>query len=76
MICQSEPAMTVRTSCWLVLPLSYWLSNPVENANWVYGFGSKPQTWMPAPLFVMLLMLAFPLLIYLPTHFALKKIFA
>ena len=68
------PAQTVLA--WLVLPLSYWLSNPVENANWVYGFGSKPQTWMPAPLFVMLLMLAFPLLIYLPTHFALKKIFA
>ena len=68
------PAQTVLA--WLVLPLSYWLSNPVENANWVYGFGSKPQIWLPAPLFVALLMLAFPLLIYLPTHLLLKKLFA
>ena len=61
---------------WLVLPLSYWLSNPTENVNWVYGFSDKPQRWLPAPLFLVLLMLAFPLLIYLPTHLLLKRLFA
>src|ERR1041384_1717643 len=61
---------------WLVLPLSYWLSNQTENVNWVYGFGDKPQTWLPAPLFVVLLMLALPLLIYLPNHLLLKRLFA
>jgi hypothetical protein len=30
---------------------------------------------MPAPLYLVLLMLAFPLVLYLPTHFVLKKIF-
>jgi hypothetical protein len=53
----------------VVLPLSYLLSNPDENVNWVYGFGQNPQKIMPAPLFVILLMLLFPLVIYLPTHF-------
>src|SRR5438128_5006626 len=33
----------------VVLPMSFWLSNPGENVNWVYGFGEKPQTILPAP---------------------------
>jgi hypothetical protein len=59
----------------VVLPLSYLLSNPDENVNWVYGFGQNPQKIMPAPLFVILLMLLFPLVIYLPTHFLFARIF-
>ncbi|MFL6208723.1 MAG: membrane-associated protein [Pyrinomonadaceae bacterium] len=70
-------AVLVQTVlAWILLPLSYWLSNPTENVNWVYGFSDKPQTWLPAPLFVALLMLALPPLIYLPTHLLLKKLFA
>lgn len=61
---------------WVVLPLSYLLTEPSENVNRVYGFGEKPQTWMPAPLFVALLMVLFPIVVYLPTHLVFKKIFA
>lgn len=60
---------------WIVLPVSYFLTKPSENINWVYGPGSQPQKWMPAPLYLVLLMLAFPLVLYLPTHFLLKKLF-
>jgi hypothetical protein len=59
----------------VVLPLSYLESNPQENVNWVYGFGQKPQTILPAPLFVILLMLLFPLVVYLPTHLLFARIF-
>ena len=59
----------------VVLPLSYLVSNPQENVNWVYGFGQNPQRILPAPLFVILLMLLFPLVVYLPTHFLFTKIF-
>ena len=59
----------------VVLPISYLVSNPQENVNWVYGFGQKPQTILPAPLFVILLMLLFPLAIYLPTHLLFARIF-
>ena len=52
----------------VVLPLSYLVSDPQENVNWVYGFGQNPQRILPAPLFVILLMLLFPLVVYLPTH--------
>jgi hypothetical protein len=61
---------------WIVLPVSYFLTKPSENVNWVYGLGGGPQKWLPAPLYLMLLMLAFPLVLYLPTHFLLKKIFS
>jgi len=59
----------------VVLPFSYLLSNSRENVNWVYGFGQNPQKIMPAPLFVILLMLLFPLVIYLPTHLLFARIF-
>ena len=59
---------------WIVLPLSYFLTKRTDNVNWVYGLGGT-QKWMPAPLYLVLLMLAFPLVLYLPTHLLLKKLF-
>jgi len=59
----------------VVLPISYLASNPQENVNWVYGFGQKPQTILPASLFVILLMFLFPVAVYLPTHLIFSRIF-
>jgi hypothetical protein len=59
----------------VVLPLSYLFSNPRENVNWVYGFGETPQTKVPAPLFVLFLMLLFPVGVYLPTHLLFDRVF-
>jgi len=59
----------------VVLPLSYLFSNPRDNVNWVYGFGEQQQTVVPAPLFVLLLMLVFPAFVYWPTHLLLGRIF-
>jgi hypothetical protein len=59
----------------VILPVSYLASTPQENVNWVYGFGAKPQKILPAPLFVMVLMVLFPLLVYLPTHLLFSRIF-
>jgi hypothetical protein len=59
----------------VVLPLSYLVSNARENVNWVYGLGENPQRILPAPLFVILLMLLFPLAVYLPTHLLFARIF-
>lgn len=70
-----------RALCWqtlvaaVVLPLSYFFSNPRENINWVYGFGERPQTLVAEPLFVFFLMLGFPLVIYLPMHLLFVKVF-
>lgn len=55
---------------WLVIPASYPLATPRENINWVLGFGGV-QTWMRPWRFVLLLMLLYPLLVFLPSHIAL-----
>ena len=60
---------------WIVLPLSYFLTKPSDNVNWVYGLGGGTQKWMPAPLYLVLLMIAFPLVLYWPTHLLLKRLF-
>src|ERR1043166_332815 len=53
---------------WLVLPLCYLFTDPKENINWVYGPGAQPQKRLPPLLYLALVLLAFPLLIYLPAH--------
>jgi hypothetical protein len=60
---------------WIVLPASYLLTKPSDNVNWVYGLGGGTQKWMPAPLYLVLLMIAFPLVLYLSTHLLLRKLF-
>jgi len=59
----------------VVLPISYVLSTPSENINWVYGFGGKPQKALPAPLYLVILMLMFALGVYLPMHFLFTNVF-
>lgn len=60
---------------WIVLPLSYLLTDPKENVNWVHGPGSKPQKRLPAPLYLVLVMIVFPVVVYLPTHLILRWLF-
>jgi len=59
----------------VVLPLSYLVSNPRENVNWVYGFGEHPQSTLPAGVFLLLVMVIYPIVVYLPTHLLFAKIF-
>jgi len=60
---------------WVVLPLSYLLTDPQENVNWVHGPGGKKQHLIPPLAYLGLLMLIFSLLIYLPTHLLLRWLF-
>lgn len=62
---------------WIILPLSYVLTEVENNINWTMGIaGYVPQPWMPGWAWVALLMLAFPLLFYLPTHVILRRLFS
>lgn len=60
---------------WVLLPVCYLLTDPEKNLNWVIGIGNPPQTWVPGSLYLVLLMFAFPLLVFIPTHFILKTVF-
>ena len=59
---------------WIVLPVTYAVTEPSENINGVFGFAAEPQTWMPGSLYVGLLMMLYPLLIYLPTHLLFRRV--
>ena len=69
-------ALAAQTAlAWVVLPLSYWLTDPKLNVNWVYGWGAKPQQRIAPLLYLALLMAGFPALIHYPTHLVLQRLF-
>jgi hypothetical protein len=60
---------------WVVLLVTYFFSDPKENINWVFGPGSSPQKKIHPLLYLFIVMIAFPLVIYLPTYLFLRFIF-
>jgi hypothetical protein len=61
---------------WVVLPLSFWLTPPTRNINWVFGPFGRPQELIEPELYLAALMLAYPLVLYLPTHLVLRRLFS
>jgi hypothetical protein len=76
--------------CWALLLVSYlWLPAPpaapnfvdpdsirAVNINYVYGLGATPQTVMHPWLWVVMLMVVFPVVFYLPIHLLLSRVFS
>jgi hypothetical protein len=60
----------------VILPVTYALTDPADNVNWVYGPGSTPQTWTTPRTYLALVMAFFPVVIYLPTHLLLRALWA
>jgi hypothetical protein len=60
---------------WVVLVLTYRLTDPRHNVNWAFGWGARPQRRIPPLVYLGLLMAGFPLLIHLPTHLLLQRVF-
>ncbi len=59
----------------IVLPVTYRVTDPADNINWVYGPGSRPQTRIPPLAYLVTMMAFFPLVVYLPTHLLLRRLF-
>jgi hypothetical protein len=60
---------------WIVLPVTYALTTPRENINWVYGPWGGAQTRVPRLLYLAAFMVAVPLAVYLPMHFLFQTVF-
>jgi len=55
----------------VVLPVSFLVTTPATNVNWVWGPGGcAPQTAVPASVYLLGCVLAYPLVLYLPVHLA------
>src|SRR5918992_2411056 len=69
-------AFVVQTAlAWVVLPVTYAVTDPGKNINWVFGFGHPPRRRFSPKVHLLMLMLGFPLLVYLPTHLLLGALF-
>ncbi len=60
---------------WVILLISYNATDPEKNINWVFGPGDKPQHFIPPPLYLAIEMTALPLMVFLPTHLILLRLF-
>jgi hypothetical protein len=58
---------------WIILPLSYLVGDSERNLNWLWAPFGVSQTLMRPALFVCLAMALLPLILFWPTHMALKK---
>jgi hypothetical protein len=61
---------------WVVVPVTYAVTEPAYNINWVFGPGEDPQQLIPPLAYLGVLMVALPLIVYVPTHLLLRLFFA
>lgn len=59
----------------MVLPVTYLLTKPEDNINWVYG-PAGPQELLPNALYLALLAAVLILLLYIPSHLLFKRFFS
>lgn len=59
----------------VVLPVTYLLSTPEKNVNWVYMAERSERISLHSLVYLGLEIAAFPVAIYLPTHLFLKSLF-
>jgi len=59
---------------WVLLIVARLITDPARNINLVHGFGKEPQQWLPPGLYLALLMVLYPLALYLPAHAILSRI--
>jgi hypothetical protein len=67
------PAQTLLA--WVVLAASYLLTDSVKNINWVHGLRDARSPVFPQPFHVLAEALVLPLVVYLPTHLMLARVF-
>lgn len=60
---------------WVTMVLTYFLTNPEKNINWVFFPKVHQWDWIPPFLWLIFFLIAFPLVIIWPVHMLLVRIF-
>jgi hypothetical protein len=66
--CQVATAVVLLPICWVV-------SDPTLNLNWVYKPFNQPQELMAPALYLLVCIVGYSVLLFLPTHLLLKRLF-
>lgn len=59
----------------VLLPASWLAADAAVNLNWVWKPFNKPQTWMAPGLYLLVCIVAYAALVFLPTHLLLRRLF-
>ena len=63
-------------TAWVVLPICWFGWSEKVNLNWVWGPFNRPQDVIRPPgLYLLVCLLAYPAILYLPTHLVLSRLF-
>ncbi len=57
----------------LLLPATLLLTDPARNINWLRVPFGVEQRWLPPPVFLLVAMAVYPLLLYFPSHLLLSR---
>ena len=72
----SPKALIAQTVlAWIVLPLTYVITDKEQNINGVFGPRLAQRDRLSSILYLGLLMIAFPVLVYVPTHLLLMSLY-
>ncbi len=59
---------------WALLLVTFFFSDPSLNINWLTDpLGDRPD-WLPQPLVLPLMMLLYPLIVFIPSHYLLRRL--
>lgn len=59
--------------CWAVLLATYLWTDPADNINYVFT-PPLERAWLTQKLWLFMLMIGFPMLVYVPTHLVLRRV--
>jgi hypothetical protein len=69
-------AFRTQTACtWMLLVATYALTEPADDINWVYGLSGSPQRSMNPRLYLLLVMLLYPIAFHWPAHAVFRRAF-
>jgi len=60
----------------VVLPLSWWVTDPADNINWVHGLGPGVEVPVAPLVYLGAYLVLLPVIVFLPTHYLLRRLFA
>jgi hypothetical protein len=60
---------------WVVLPVTFLVTEPADNINLVFGLGREPQRSMHPLFYLGLEMVLLPVVVCLPAHLLLRRLF-